>query len=310
MRTFLLKLLLFIMICITLVTGMIHLSDTLINSWKDRLLTINPDIYLVFAGNSTVECSVDDRLINHSINIAQAGEAYLYSYAKIKALLEANAHIRNVFISYSYADLLIEKEETWLLGDYFMVEKVQNYNYLLDRQERLFLIRSNPAAYLSGVTKSVITSFETVARSFGTEGHGNSIPNFGGYKRLERDKLSKDPGLETGSDEIVQQSTSQIRYLRMISELCQQYSVKLVLLNPPKHKSYNANVNPEIRQLWLDVQNSLPSDSLLDLSGFLMPDSCYGDLSHLNYRGAVVFSRHLNEILFADPKENLETSIN
>ena len=289
---------------------MIYLSDALINNKKGRLLTINPEIYLVFAGNSTVECSVDDRLIDHSINIAQAGEAYLYSYAKIKALLEANAHIRNVFISYSYADLLIEKEETWVLGDNFIVEKIQNYHYLLDKHERLFLIRSNPTAYLSGVAKSVIKSFETVARSFGTEGPANSIPNFGGYKRLERDKLPVDPGLETGSDEIVKQSTIQIRYLRMISELCQQYSVELILLNPPKHKSYNANVNPEIRQLWMDVRSSLPSDSLLDLSGFLMPDSCYGDLSHLNYRGAAVFSRHLNEILFADPKENSEISIN
>lgn len=304
MRTFLLKLLLFVMICITLVTGVIYLSDALVNNRKGRLITINPDIYLVFAGNSTVECSVDDRLIGHSINIAQAGEAYLYSYAKIKALLEANAHIRNVFISYSYADLLIEKEETWLLSDYFMVEKVQNYNYLLDRQERLFLIRSNPGAYLSGVTKSVIKSFETIARGLRTKGHVNSIPNFGGYKRLERDKLSKDPGLETGSDEIVQRSASQIRYLKMISELCHQHSVKLVLLNPPKHKSYNSNVNPEVRQLWLDVRNSLPSDSLLDLSGFMMPDSCFGDLSHLNYRGAVVFSHHLNEILIPIQKEN------
>lgn len=304
MRTFLLKLLLFITICITLVTGMIYLSDALINNRKGRLLTINPDIYLVFAGNSTVECSVDDRLIDHSINIAQAGEAYLYSYAKIKALLEANAHIRNVFISYSYADLLIEKEETWLLSNYFMVEKVQNYNYLLDRQERLLLIRSNPAAYLSGVAKSAIKSFETVAISSGTGGHGNSIPDFGGYKRLERDKLSIDPALETGSDEKVQQSTNQVKYLRMISELCHQYSVKLVLLNPPKHKSYNERVNHEIRQLWLDVRNSLPADSLLDLSGFLMPDSCFGDLSHLNYKGASVFSHHLNEILYPNPEEN------
>ena len=289
-----------------LVIGMIYLSEILIDNNRSRLLNINPDTYLVFAGNSTVECSVDDRLIDHSINIAQAGEAYLYSYAKIKALLEENPQIRYVFISYSYADLLFEKEETWILDDYFIVEKVRNYYYLLDRQERAFLVKSNPAAFLNGVIKSVIVNLEVVAKSFGKEGAGNSIPGFGGYKRLDRDKLSADPGSETGEDEKVLQSINQVRYLRMISELCRQHSVRLVLLNPPKHKSYNENLNPEIRQLWLDVRNSLPSDSLLDLSGFLLSDSCFGDLSHLNYKGARVFSRHLNEILISNHGENFK----
>jgi hypothetical protein len=87
----------------------------------------------------------------------------------------------------------------------------------------------------------------------------------------------------------------------LISELCQQRSVKFVLLNPPKHKSYNENVDPEIKQLWLDVRHSLPADSLLDLSGFLMTDSFYGDLSHVNFRGAKLFSSHLNEILNSKP---------
>lgn len=294
----------FASITIALITAVIYVSDMLINIRRGQLLSISPDTYLVFAGNSTVECSVDDRLIYHSINIAQAGEAYLYSYSKIKALLENNAHIRYVFISYSYADLLIEKEETWLLSDYFMVEKVQNYHYLLDKQERVFLVKSNPAAYLNGLIKSVVKSLGTVARSLGTESSASFIPNFGGYKRLERDKLSVDPGLEAGWDQSVQQSTNQIKYLRMISELCQQHSVTLILFNPPKHKSYIENVNPEIRQLWLDTRNSLPSDSLLDLSGFLMPDSCYGDLSHLNYKGATVFSHHLNEKLNPIHQEN------
>jgi hypothetical protein len=304
MKTILLKLLLFAIIVASIVTGLILSSDYVINKRKDYFLKTSPDTYFVFAGNSTVECSVDDRLIDHSINIAQAGEAYLYSYAKIKALLKGNKHIRYVFISYSYADLLIEKEESWLLSDYFMVEKVQYYHYLLDKQERLFLIKSNPAAYLNGVIKSVVNSFETVTRSFRTKEPVNSIPNFGGYKRLVRDKLDVDPGIENGGDEKVKQSTNQIRYLVMISELCQLHSVKLVLFNPPKHKSYNENVDPEIKQLWLDVRNSLPSDSLLDLSGFLMADSCYGDLSHLNYRGAKVFSLYLNEILHLNPNED------
>jgi len=298
MKTILLKLLLFIVIIVTLITVMVLLSDYLINKRKDKVLKLSPDRYLVFAGNSTVECAVEDRLIDHSINVAQAGEAYLYSFAKIKALLDQNEHIRTVFIGYSYADLLFEKEETWLLSDYFMVEKVQYYHYILDRQEKAFLLKSNPIAYLRGVIKSIVKSLETVARSFAADFNRNSIPNFGGYKRLVRDKLNEDPGFEGGRDEIVDPSTNQIKYLRMISKLCHQKSVDLVLFNPPKHKSYYENVDPGIKQLWLDVRRSLPADSLLDMSAFPMPDSCYGDFSHINYRGARMFSEYLNELMW------------
>jgi len=196
MKTILLKLLLFAIIVASIVAGLILSSDYVINKRKDYFLKTSPDTHFVFAGNSTVECAVDDRLISHSINIAQAGEAYLYSYAKIKALLENNENIRTVFISYSYADLLIEKEETWLLSDYFMVEKVQYYNYILERPEKCFLAESNPDTYFRGVVKSIVKSLETVMKSFGTNGYKNSIPNYGGYKRLERDKLDVDPGIE------------------------------------------------------------------------------------------------------------------
>jgi hypothetical protein len=309
MKIILLKLLLFAMIIASMVTGLILSSDYMINKRKDYFLKTRPDTFFVFAGNSTVECAVDDRLIGHSVNIAQAGEAYLYSYAKIKALLENNDNIRTVFISYSYADLLIEKEETWLLSDYFMVEKVQHYNYILETPERCFLVENNPYAYFKGVVKSIVKSYETVLKSFGTTGNTNSIPNYGGYKHLERDKLEVDPGIVPEEEEIVLQSVHQIKYLRIISELCHQRSVNLVLLNPPKYKSYNENVSPGIKHLWLEVHQSLSTDSLLDLSGFLMPDSCYGDQSHVNFRGARLFSIHMNEILNSESEGNSESAL-
>jgi hypothetical protein len=176
MKTILLKLLLFAIVIGSMIAGLILSSDYLINKRKYYFLKTRPDTYFVFAGNSTVECAVDDRLISHSINIAQSGEAYLYSYVKIKALLENNENIRNVFISYSYGDLLFEKEETWLFSDYFMVEKVQHYNYILGRREKCFLVENNPDAYIRGVVKSIVKSYETVLKSFGT-GYTNSIPN-------------------------------------------------------------------------------------------------------------------------------------
>jgi len=304
MKKFLIKLILFALIIASFTTGLVIVSDYTIKQRKNVLLKLSNDINIVFAGNSTVECSVDDELIEQSINIAQSGEAYLYSYAKIKSLIEANKHISTVFIGFSYGDLLMEKEESWLLSDEFVIEKIQYYNYLLDFSEKALIFKHNPKSYMKGLTKSVYNNFEACLKSFFLEKSNKYIVNFGGYKYLVRDKLQADPGVDLYQKEAVEKSPLQEKYLHMISELCRQHSIKLVLFNTPKHRSYYENVDEDILQIWYDTRNSLDRDSLLDLSTYELPDSCFGDLSHLNYRGARSFSHYLNEILNPNPKEN------
>jgi hypothetical protein len=46
-----------------------------------------------------MECAINDSLISNSINIAQSGEAYLYTYVKIKSLLEYNKQSVNLLKS-------------------------------------------------------------------------------------------------------------------------------------------------------------------------------------------------------------------
>jgi len=300
MKIFLLKLLIFVLIITSLIAGVVMLSDSMIKDREGSLLPLSREVCYVFAGNSTIECAVDDSRIKHSVNIAQAGEAYMYTYVKLKALLSENEQVKTVFLSFSFADIMMEKEESWLFGNYFIIEKVQYYNHLLGKPEKVLLFHKNPLAYLKGVIKSVVKSAESVIMSYRRDPNSESIPNFGGYKHLIRDRLDADPGLEMNQTQVADQSQYQIKYLRLISELCHEKSVDLILLNPPKYRSYNENVNREIKGNWMKVRQSLSADSLLDLSAFPLPDSCYADLSHLNYRGARVFSDHLNILLNPD----------
>jgi hypothetical protein len=297
MKSLLLKVIIFILITGSLTSGLIVLSDFAVRNRESQLLRISDDINLVFAGDSYVECAVNDRLIDHSINIAQSGEAYLYSYAKIKALLEHNSQIQKVYVGFSFGDLLMEKEKSWVYGSEFVTEKIQYYNYLLDKSEKSLILRNNPIAYLSGLTKSVNNNFQAFVKSYSSENSRRIIKNFGGYKHLVRDKLNLDPELNLYKEQPVEKSLVQEKYLQMISEVCRQNSVELVLFSTPKYKSYNASIVVNIRQIWLEVRNSLPLDSLADFSAFTLPDSCYGDLTHLNFKGAEVFSRYLNEKL-------------
>ena len=304
MKKFLLKFTFFALLSASYFTFLVIGSEYLIKQRKDLLLKLNPDIEIVFAGNSTVECSVDDNLVAGSVNIAQSGEAYLYSYAKIKALCKVNKQIKTVFLGFSYGDLLIEKEESWLYSDEFIIEKIQYYNYLLDAPEKRFLMKNNPKAYLKGLVKSVFNNLISVLKSYAKESSGSKLTNFGGYKFLVRDKLGADPGEDVGNQAAIQKSYQQEKYVKMISELCRENSIRLVLFNTPKHRSYYENVGEEILQIWWDTRIYLERDSLVDLSTYALPDSCFGDFSHLNYRGAEEFSRHLNEILYPKTKED------
>jgi hypothetical protein len=47
----------------------------------------------------------------------------------------------------------------------------------------------------------------------------------------------------------------------------------------------------------------MPDVRYMDYSVFPLPDSCYGDIGHLNYRGARIFSQYLQERFSADVKE-------
>lgn len=297
MKSFLLKVIIFILITGSLTAGLIVLSDFAIKDRESHLLKVKDDVRVIFAGESYVECAVNDRLIEHTINIAQSGEAYMYSYAKIKALLEHNSQIRTVYIGFSFGNLLMEKEKSWVFSSEYVTEKIQYYNYLIDKPGKSLIFKNNPIAYLSGLMKSVNNNFQSFVKSYFSEDSNGSIKNFGGYKHLVRDKLSLDTELELYNEQPVAKSLVQEKYLKMISELCKQNSVELILFSTPKYKSYNENIDDNIKQIWRQVRNSLPLDSLADFSAFILPDSCYGDLTHLNYKGAEVFSKYLNQMV-------------
>lgn len=299
MKYFLKSVALFVLLVVSIVATLIFLSDCAVRSRKQSFLKVDDNIKFVFSGDSHVECSVNDELIDHSINIAQSGEAYLYSYAKIRSLLECNDQIKTVFIGFSYGDLLKDKEISWLFGKISVAEYIKNYNYILSGSDKSLIFKHNPKAYVKGLAKSVFPNSTAFIRSLSPEESGNSrLSNYGGYMYLLRDKLQEDiEMIDTYRQEPLVVSHVQEQYLMMLSQLCRQKSVRLILLNTPKYPLYNENVNQEIRQNWISFREKLQGDSLLDFSEMVLPDSCFGDMTHLNYRGAELFSLNLNDLL-------------
>jgi len=309
-QLFLINCSLFIVLIVSFSLGLFILSDLFLKQRIKQVLQIRDDINIVFAGDSKVEAAVDDSLITNSINIAQSGEAYLYSYVKLRSLLEYNNHINTVFIGYSLHNLIQSTEKLWLFNNEFVIEKIKNYNYLLNGSEKYFIIKNNPGAYLKGIFLSVLNNFSIYLKSFNSKISNERIINFGGYQYLNRDKLKEDIKrrenlkINSSTEQLQEKGVFQEKYLKMISQLCRQKSVKLVLLITPEYKYQAPEFNDENKNILTSVNNLLAQDSLLDLSAFYLPDSCYGDVSHLNYKGAKIFSQYLNEKLHSNQKNS------
>lgn len=296
MKRFLINLILFFIILGSLVFGITKLSDFLINQRERQILTINKNITQLFSGDSNVECAINDSLIANSLNIAQSGEAYLYTYVKLRSILDYNPQIRTIFVGISYGDLLKDTEESWLFNQGFVIEKIGAYNYLMNYPEKSTIIKNEPIAYFRGLMKSVFSNLKTFRKSFSDS--SGKIENFGGYRYLNRDKLQEElMNAKAIEDKPYPEGLIQTEYLYKISQLCQQKSANLVLLNTPKYNSYFLDVPADIKKTWLTVRHTLARDSLMDFSAMSYPDSCYGDVTHLNHRGAKLFSQFLNKRL-------------
>ena len=94
MKRFLISFLVFILLVGSIAFGLSTLSDYAIKQRENNLLKIGKNINKVFTGDSNVEGAVNDSIIPNSINIAQSGEAYMYTYAKIKPYLNIMTRLK------------------------------------------------------------------------------------------------------------------------------------------------------------------------------------------------------------------------
>lgn len=303
MKGFIKRIFIYTIVFCFLVFGLGITTDYSAKRTRNKTLELDKNIRIVFAGDSNIECAINDSIVESSINIAQSAETYLYTYIKLKSLIEYNNQIDTVFLGFSFNGLLKETEDRWM----YEITKISFYNYLMGFSEKYILMQNQPRAYFQGLLQSIASNLLITIHSFTIIPPNKHVNYFGGYNYLIRSRLEEakikyqDPEPEKGQ--------IQEKYLNMISNLCDERSIKLILLNTPKHEFYNNYLNEEIKQNWIKVRTSLSQGILWDMSKFYLPDSCYGDLDHLNYKGARVFSQYLNGLIKSDTIFNTDFTV-
>lgn len=250
-------------------------------------LPANKNILIV--GDSHTECAINDTIFARSHNLSSSGNHYFGTYFKIKRILADNPQIDTVVLSFFTTSL--EANPRWRLAGFF--SKYTLWNSPATFTAELTSIYSWPRiakywyAEATDPDRIKIMAKRLTGKPLSTADLG-----MGGYMYLVRDKLQEDIDRQTTVPLPCQidTTTQQFRYLRRIEALCRDKGVALILLNAPV---YDADKFTERRKFAQKMVNSLPEFTYVDLSNVPLADSCYGDIAHLNYRGAVLFSRYL-----------------
>ena len=256
---------------------------------------ISEDKDIIIIGDSHTECAIDDNIFLRAVNISQSGNSYLYSYVKLRKFIDANPQVNNVLLSFHGGSITKSRDE-WIIGNKCILSHVPNHFSLFHREEVLLLI--NKPGFISAILKSPLKSIKAVLNLLTKKKTTYKDLIIGGYLKLDRDKLEEDNERHKNSGEtqvektLFEYSQYELNYLLKIVELCHAKNVELILFNSPTYNSEKFGNKFAL----MDFYNKYFSEiKYLDFSDFDIPEYGYGDIGHLNYKGAEIFSRYLGD---------------
>ncbi len=299
MKQFSLKLLSFLTIFIILVSIGIFIGYMSINN--SHFLKLSDKKNIIVLGHSHPECAFNDSLIPNLSNFGKSGEAYFYTYLKVKNIIPNNKQIKIVLIEFENSQ--IDKVmDSWTWGNEHIYNSFARYYPFMEYSDFKFLWQKNSNAILECPPKSFIKElgYNFLSASILRKSI-KSNTRFGGYLYLVRDKTDSlinsmtVNNLNPTAKTKIEFSETNIIYLSKIIEFCTLNSVKVYLIRSPLHQKYTGYSNEtKFKEI---LSSNFSKIEFLDFKDFPLENYEFGDLGHLNHKGARVFSIFFNNLL-------------
>jgi|TARA_B110000914_G_scaffold218697_1_gene226310 hypothetical protein len=290
MRQFIKLTISFLIVLFTLIFILIESSEYIISQKSNFKLNTNAK-YLVL-GHSHPECAFNDSLIDYFKNISQSGESYYYTYFKAKKIIEQNPSIETVFIEFTN-NQINESMNNWIWKEKYMNHRYLQYSPFMNFTDKMVLAKNNLSGYLNSTSLSFKSNFSRVLKQ--NFSYSESI---GGYLYLERDKtdsLLNKLKINTIDEKTIPISEINLNYLSNLIRFCEEQGKNIFLIRSPQHKKYSGYSNESTYQ---QIRNNRYSHiEYLDFSKFPLKNSEFGDLEHLNHKGAEIFSIWFAQLL-------------
>ncbi len=292
MKKFLLRVLLFSSLAVSLTFGLIIVLNFLVQ--KDDFYKIDSDVKYLVVGDSHPECALNDSLIDHFMNFGQSGESYFYTYLKTKKILEHNPTIQTIFVEFNNGQM-IKNIDPCIWDDKHIMSKFPKYVYGLDFEDYKVLAKNNLSGLLNAQSLTILSNFSILENENRTMHH----LNWGRYNRLTNNgqaKLLELKDLEMKIDStLAEYATVNIEYLKKLVKVCKERSVKVIFIRSPVHDKYAGRLNEmTFRYIQKKHFSKIP---FLDYQNMKFEDNEFADAHHLNFLGANKFSLFFNEEL-------------
>lgn len=293
MKKFLIQISLFSFCLLSVFILIIILSNKIIDSKK--IFNLPNKINYLVLGHSHPEGAFNDSLIANTKNLAQSGELYFYTYLKIQKILTDNKQIKTVFLEFTNNEIISDMEK-WTKSDEQIVYRIPKYAPIMDVEDYNYIVPKNTMAFIKSLPIVFRNNVNTIIFKYDDFVASNDWGKYYYNKRQHLDFLLKVEKQKSIKNDFSKFNDVNLFYLDKILNFCKTNDVKIYLIRSPFHKQepvYMANENKFAEILKTKYINQ----TFLDFKDFPLLNDEYGDLDHLNYKGARKFSIFFNELL-------------
>ena len=287
------KLLLFIPSIIILIGVVIIFTNVKINN--SPVFNLPKNIKYIFLGHSHPEGAFNDSLIANSKNLAQSGELYFFTYLKAKKILSENKQIKTIFLEFTNNEIINEMEE-WAGSEEQILYRIPKYAPIMNEEDYKYIISKNMIAFIKAMP---IVFRNNINSIYFKSDNYMSYNDWGKYyynKRQHLDSLLAVKKKKIITNDFSEFNDTNLFYLNKILKLCYVKKVKVYLTRCPFYKEESVYLANEAK-FQKNLNAKYINQTFLDFKDFPLLNEDYGDLDHLNYKGARKFSLFFNDLL-------------
>lgn len=274
-----------------------------INQKLFRNIKIDKNINTLIIGDSHTELAINDSLLLKTLNISTPAEGYIFTYMKLKNIIENNDHIHNIMLGVSYHNFssfydkyILEEEPYSLISQYI---SLMEYRDLI-----FFLLRTTSVTNLAAIFRNSLENLTSYEKGI--------YPYIGGFHIIDNDDELTDKRISNRinsqyflNDMPLPTSEINILYLDKIVELCRGNDIDLIFLNTPLYADYYSKVPQNMIDEYKQAVKNFGVTEISFNDLHLSSDCFLPDGDHLNYKGAMLTTKYLIEYLGNAPQSDL-----
>jgi len=237
------------------------------------------------------------RNLSNSINLSNSGDPIYFFYVKLKKILNNGFSPKVLILGFSpnnlYSKNFYEVPR--------MKTKLKKYFFMMDLSDLQDIGHHNFTGGYQGLISTIF--YSPRRKNFWSSSEITNV-GIGGYRKLP---IVKNGLLERDISESKTYNASEpdkisLKYFFKIIELCEQYKIRLIILNTPIHKSQQIKQQKQKEGYNNFIKNLGESIITWDYSNFELDDRYFYDENHLNENGASIFSAFINAKLIRTKK--------